>query len=321
MSATTTTQTQSSAGPAAGTVSLAGLPKIKATIEYLDASIAKPYHRAHRNEGEDLTNVVHESISVDVTDLASTTLSEREAFGLNTHGAGFEIVHGFGQQETETGWSEEKWNDEEWIKQAYYKDVDQLLKDNLAQRGQHVQSTFIFDHTIRKGQTKHTPDDPFNRKPVAQAHCDQSRWSGENRIRKHLGDETLAKVKSGELAAQLINVWRPLRGPVEEDPLAVADSRTVGVHADGTSDWVQADLIFKDWTGQFLLIHKNPVHRWYYHSSLKTDQAILLKCYDSETETRTPHTAIVDPTSPKGAKPRWSMEVRVLVLLDPKASQ
>ena len=34
--------------------------------------------------------------------------------------------------------------------------------------------------------------------------------------------------------------------------------------------------------------------------------------YDSKTETRTPHTAFVDPTTRPDAQPRWSVEVRVL---------
>jgi hypothetical protein len=116
-------------------------------------------------------------------------------------------------------------------------------------------STFIFDHTVRKSGTEHLPDTPQNRKPVPRAHCDQSRRAGETRIRKHLGDDVLARVQRGELHCQLVNVWRPLRGPVEEFPLAVADSRSVDRGEDGGKpDWIASELRYETWSGETLLV-------------------------------------------------------------------
>ncbi len=101
------------------------------------------------------------------------------------------------------------------------------------------------------------------------AHSDQSRWAGENRILKHLGQETLDKVKKGELHAQLINLWRPLRGQAWDMPLAVADSRTVSRGENGKpKDWIESELRYPTWSGQTLAIYSNPEHRWYYYSGL-----------------------------------------------------
>jgi hypothetical protein len=49
---------------------------------------------------------------------------------------------------------------------------------------------------------------------------------------------------------------------------------------------------------------------------MMTYEALLLKCYDSETDGRArfaPHTAFVDPTTPEDTPPRESIELRTLV--------
>jgi hypothetical protein len=49
---------------------------------------------------------------------------------------------------------------------------------------------------------------------------------------------------------------------------------------------------------------------------MTVDEALLLKCYDSETDGRTgfgPHTAFVDPMTPQDSAPRESIELRTLV--------
>jgi hypothetical protein len=49
---------------------------------------------------------------------------------------------------------------------------------------------------------------------------------------------------------------------------------------------------------------------------MMTYEALLLKCYDSETDGRArfaPHTAFVDPTTPADAPLRESIELRTLV--------
>lgn len=313
----TQTQTQTTAIiQQTSSIQLAGARKVKGEIAYLDRSVEKPHQYLYiPKENVPKNNFVLEKVTKDITDLAGTSASDRKANGFHTDGAGFQIIDdAWISPQTQAEWKADRWEDEEWIKNTYYKEVDALLKKELG-----VTSTYIFDHTIRKSQMNHLPDDPSNRKPVAQAHCDQSRWAGENRILKHLGQEMLDRVKKGEVKAELINVWRPMR-KVEEYPLAVADSRTVyrGENG-GAPDWKESELKYETWSGQTLLINHRPEHRWYYYKGIEPDQSILLKCYSSTDETRTPHTAFVDPSSAPDAKPRWSMEVRVLTLTDKTA--
>jgi hypothetical protein len=54
--------------------------------------------------------------------------------------------------------------------------------------------------------------------------------------------------------------------------------------------------------------------RWFYYPGMEADEALLLKCYDSDPQRAcfTAHTAIDDPLSPADAAARESIEVRTL---------
>jgi hypothetical protein len=110
---------------------------------------------------------------------------------------------------------------------------------------------------------------------------------------------------------QIVNVWRPLRGPVQDAPLAVCHAPSVA-----PADLVPSDLVYPHRTGETYSVTYNPAHRWFYLRGMGTDEALLLKCYDSKTDGRarfTPHTAFDDPTAPADAPPRESIELRTLV--------
>ena len=82
-----------------------------------------------------------------------------------------------------------------------------------------------------------------------------------------------------------------------------------------------SDLVYPDRVGETYAFTYNPNHRWYYFPHLEPNEAVLLKCYDSEEDGRarfTAHTAFNDPTSPPDAAPRESIEVRALVFFAPE---
>src|SRR5262249_3204585 len=109
----------------------------------------------------------------------------------------------------------------------------------------------------------------------------------------------------------IINVWRPIRGPLLDSPLAVCDARTVA-----PQDLVPSDLIYRDRIGETYSVTYNPAHRWFYVPDMRADHALLLKRYHSRTDGRArfaPHSAFVDPTTPPDAAPRESIEIRTLV--------
>ena len=77
-----------------------------------------------------------------------------------------------------------------------------------------------------------------------------------------------------------------------------------------------SDLIYPHRVGETYGVKYNPAHRWFYIPEMRTDEVLLLKCYDSELDGRArflPHTAFIDPTTPSDAPPRESIELRTLV--------
>ena len=54
-----------------------------------------------------------------------------------------------------------------------------------------------------------------------------------------------------------MQAWRPLRGPVQDSPLAVCDAATVS-----QEDLVPIKLIFPERVGSVYSVSHNPKHRW-----------------------------------------------------------
>jgi hypothetical protein len=142
-------------------------------------------------------------------------------------------------------------------------------------------------------------------------HNDYTERSGPQRVRDLLGDEAEALLRH---RVAVVNVWKPIRGPVQSTPLAVCDARTIG-----PDDFVLTDLRYADRTGEIQSLHWNPTHRWFYYPAQEADEALLLKCYDSDRHVArfTAHSAFDDPTSPPDAPARESIEVRTLAFFAP----
>jgi len=108
---------------------------------------------------------------------------------------------------------------------------------------------------------------------------------------------------------EIVNVWRPIRGPLRDAPLAVCDATSVAF-----TDFVPSDLVYRDRTGETYRVKYNPAHRWFYVPEMRVDEAILIKCYDSAKDKArfTAHSAFEDPTAPPDVLPRESIELRTL---------
>lgn len=204
-------------------------------------------------------------------------------------------VNGFGVLQNLPASVEKDFTDDESIKTNYYPEIEKTLLDNVPGANR----IFIFDHTVRRSH----PDAP--RAPVTRAHIDQTRASAELRVKYHMGDEAETLLKS---RVRLINVWRPLNGPVVASPLAYADSQTVP-----DDQIVGVQHRYPHRVGETAGVKYSPQGKWHYLSGMKNDERILLQCYDSQNGARTPHSAFVDPRTKESWPGRESIEVRALV--------
>jgi hypothetical protein len=191
--------------------------------------------------------------------------------------------------------------DEDEIRRVYYPEMEALVK---AESG--ASRVVIFDHTLR------TADDAVRearkiREVVPRVHNDYTEWSGPQRVRDLLPDEAEALLQR---RFAIIQVWRPIRLPVESFPLGICDARTLS-----TDDLVISERRYPNRVGQTYAITYNPRHKWLWFPRMRREEAIVFKVYDSEKDGRarwTAHTAFDDPTSPPHARPRESIEIRTL---------
>jgi hypothetical protein len=191
--------------------------------------------------------------------------------------------------------------DEDELRRVYYPEMEALIK---AESG--ASRVVVFDHTLR------TADDEAReakkiREPVRRAHNDYTEWSGPQRVRDILPNEAEALLKR---RFAIVQVWRPIRHPVETHPLAICDARSVT-----PEDFVISERRYPNRVGQTYAITYNPRHHWYWFPRMRRDEALVFKVYDSLKDGRarwTAHTAFDDPTSPPNARPRESIEIRTL---------
>ncbi|KAF9218492.1 hypothetical protein BS17DRAFT_770688 [Gyrodon lividus] len=199
--------------------------------------------------------------------------------------------------------------DEDDIKAQYYPESSALLKEVTG-----ASRVVLFDHTVRRHRPGGSETDETKRQPVAQVHVDQTPESATARVHRHLPSfeaESLVKKRF-----QIINLWRPIAHPSIDYPLALCDYRMV----DREKDLVPVALIYPDREGETFGVKYNETHRWKYQREMGTDEVVLIKCYDSSKDKDvavfTPHTGFRDPTAPKDAPLRESIELRALVFYD-----
>ncbi|KZT65921.1 hypothetical protein DAEQUDRAFT_813899 [Daedalea quercina L-15889] len=198
---------------------------------------------------------------------------------------------------------------DEAIKAEYYPESIELVKKLTG-----ASRIVPFDHTIRRRRPGETDDTPEKRQPVPSVHVDQTTASAIARVHRHLPAEDAPELL--ERRFQIINLWRPIGRPACDWPLALCDYRSVDTNA----DLVSTDLVYPDRKGETNSVRFSPNHKWKYLRGMTLDEFVLIKCYDSKSEDNTailtPHTAFQDPTTPKDAPLRESIELRLLVFYD-----
>jgi hypothetical protein len=191
--------------------------------------------------------------------------------------------------------------DETEVRSIYYPEIEKLVKETSG-----AKRVLVFDHTLRSADSA-TREAKQISGPVRNAHNDYTEWSGPQRVRDLLPDEAEELLK-GRFA--VVQVWRPIRNPVQREPLAIADARTIG-----TKELFPSSRVYPDRVGEVYHCAFNPEHRWYYFPNMRRSEAVVFKTFDSSRDGRarwTAHTAFDDPNSPEDAPPRESIEMRTL---------
>jgi hypothetical protein len=198
--------------------------------------------------------------------------------------------------------------DDDEIKSLYYPEVIRRLQQLTG-----ATTVIISNHLVRN-TSRPVHDKSAVREPSFTVHNDYTVISAPQRVRNLLEQAEAERLLRHRFAA--INVWRPIRGPVKRTPLALCDAQSIQC-----GDLVATDLILRDRRSETYRLTYNVDHRWYYFPEMQQEEAILIKCYDSDAGRArfTAHAAFDDPNTPPDAPARESIEVRALLFFETDA--
>ena len=148
-------------------------------------------------------------------------------------------------------------------------------------------------------------------------HCDfsPSSWPklGQSMIKSV--DET-CQYDESEWDFALYNLWRPVGGEVQKDPLVLIDASTVD-----REDIVDYSAVKDNDKARAAVPLYNPNQKYFYVPNMQTSEVLVFKQMDSRADLALvcPHTSFTDPTSQPDAKERESIDIR-FVCVFPKTS-
>ncbi len=179
----------------------------------------------------------------DMRPLADAFSLDREGFELRRHATEVDLY------------------DDETIEQVYYPDIEALLR---AVTG--ASRVVIFDATRRSDAGAGAKNRDGLRGPASRVHVDYTAKSGPQRVVDLLGEDEAQRLAASGVRIVQINVWRPIRGPVQRAPLALADAASVA-----PEDLVATDQVFPDRVGEIYHLAYDPAQRWYYAPAMTPD--------------------------------------------------
>jgi hypothetical protein len=196
--------------------------------------------------------------------------------------------------------------DEQERARVYDPEVQALIRKHSG-----ASEVVVFDHTIRASDDE-TRGSSSIRPTVKSVHNDYTESSAPRRLREIVGDAEAERRFRKRWA--IIQVWRPIRGKVLIDPLAICDGRSIP-----RQGFILVERRYQYRTGEVYHIAHHPAHEWYYFPEMTRDEALVFKVFDSDAAKPsrfTAHSAFDDPGTPPGAPPRESIETRTFAFFD-----
>lgn len=123
------------------------------------------------------------------------------------------------------------------------------------------------------------------------------------------------------------SVWKPLRVPVRDWPLAICDAASVD-----QADFVDTDVIYPNYVAENRMLHFNANQKWYWLPDQAANEVLVFKAVDSDDCTSSresqlrriftqdtnniacPHGAFPLPTQDQNPSLRESIDVRLLIM-------
>ncbi|WP_193171485.1 CmcJ/NvfI family oxidoreductase [Nisaea nitritireducens] len=199
--------------------------------------------------------------------------------------------------------------DDATVGTGYFDEIRSLLMEEFD-----ASQVAIFDATRRSDGGKGASNKDGNRGPAPRIHVDYTAKSGPQRARDVFGADAFDGLLNSGARILQVNVWRPIRGPVQRSPLALADATSVKA-----ADLVATDQVFPDRVGEIYHLSHDKDQRWYYVPEMTRDEVLLIKGWDSIEDGRaqfTPHSAFPLPTQTNDTPARESIEVRTFVVIE-----
>ena len=207
------------------------------------------------------------------------------------------------------------WTNRFAIRNIYYPALERLLRHEV----DGCDEILFYDSRLRQNRNVGVKIQGMSLKPFARkVHTDNTEPSVIAKVC------ALTKRKAEYCLAgrvRVINIWRPIKHPVFDCSLAVADGSCL---QDG--DVIECDRIRKD-TGEHWdtmgVLQYRPGFDWWYKFRQGPHDVLLFKTYDSSRDVKArwcPHTAFDLPPQyvPAGSPGRESVEVRALIFTHPK---
>lgn len=207
------------------------------------------------------------------------------------------------------------WNSQPQIAKEYLPELEQLLKREV----EGCDEVMFYDARIRQAGEGGARVQGLSYNPFArQVHVDNTEISVIEKIR------SITEMKADFLLtgrARIVNIWRPIKHPVYDCGLAIADGGKLQ-----ENDVIECERHRLDtdeyWDTMGVIKHR-PGYDWYYMSMQDEADVLLFKNYDSATDVQARHclhTAFDLPPGdvPANAPTRESIEVRALVFTHPK---
>lgn len=280
------------------------LPSVRAQLTYLapggDRAEVRVYPPVSGLATVRPASVQHLVSIQDARPIARHLRLDEQGFELHTHRSAFDDFY-----------------DEAAVRERYYFEVQGVLEEITGAR-----AVIVFDHNVRSA-VRAARGEPGVRVPVDQAHNDYTLQSGPKRRREILDEAGRSDLADRHFA--FVNLWRPIVGPVCDNPLAVCDARSVAAHdlvATDIHHFGEGELNVPRHSGQIYSLRHADGHRWFYASAMRPDEVLLLKGYDSRDDGRArfmPHTGFRNPDCPRDFVPRESIEARALVVFEARA--